>query len=321
MCRGSQNIGRTLIRYDAFGLRRTKLASGSATVYHYDGAGHLLAETDDSGALQRLYVWAGDTPVAQQAGSVRTHLHVDHLDTPRLGTGSSGALVWRWRSDGFGSAMPEEDVDGDSNFVAVNLRFPGQLYDVETGLHYNHFRYYEPTNGRYLSADPIGVSGGTNVYLYASNDPVNRIDVLGLSPKPSRGVWTGAVGRRYSQTAFPMPEINEENCDTARNVYDERSRFRDRMYENWLYGKTPPSGLSGDGTGGGIDKSLRAWIEPTGDPFRDWNRAEHESGHLAAAYARRLTDDKWLNEMAETHWGDLPRIGEFIKECEKCGFY
>ena len=68
--------------------------------------------------------------------------------------------------------------------------FPGQYYDQETGLHYNTFRTYDPTTGRYLEADPIGQRGGINVFLYAENNPVRYTDPLGLCP----GCFAGATG-------------------------------------------------------------------------------------------------------------------------------
>ena len=57
------------------------------------------------------------------------------------------------------------------------VRFPGQYYDEETGLHYNRFRYYDPSS---ISADPIGQLGGLNLYGYASNSPLNAVDPYGL---------------------------------------------------------------------------------------------------------------------------------------------
>ena len=62
-----------------------------------------------------------------------------------------------------------------------NLRFQGQYFDEETGLHYNRFRYYNPDCGRFVSQDPIGLQGGSNLYIYAPN-PLTWIDPFGLSP-------------------------------------------------------------------------------------------------------------------------------------------
>jgi len=70
-------------------------------------------------------------------------------------------------------------VDAGSTIIN-NLRFPGQYYDAETGLHYNWNRYYEPAAGRYVTEDPIGFNGGSiNLYLYVQNNPANLFDPTG----------------------------------------------------------------------------------------------------------------------------------------------
>jgi RHS repeat-associated protein len=61
--------------------------------------------------------------------------------------------------------------------------YPGQYYDSETGLHYNWHRYYDPATGRYISADPIGLDGGMNLYLYANANPISWDDPYGLVSK------------------------------------------------------------------------------------------------------------------------------------------
>ena len=63
------------------------------------------------------------------------------------------------------------------------LRFQGQYYDEETGLHYNRFRYYDPGCGRFINQDPIGLLGGTNNYQYVPN-PTGWVDPYGLTADP-----------------------------------------------------------------------------------------------------------------------------------------
>jgi RHS repeat-associated protein len=66
----------------------------------------------------------------------------------------------------------------------LNLRFPGQYFDAESGLNYNVNRDYEPSTGRYLQSDPIGLSGGSSTYAYVLSAPLDAIDSLGLQSSP-----------------------------------------------------------------------------------------------------------------------------------------
>jgi RHS repeat-associated protein len=75
------------------------------------------------------------------------------------------------------------DTTVEVNTITNNLRFPGQYYDAETGTHYNYFRDYDPSTGRYVQSDPIGLEGGLNAFGYVGGDPINIMDVFGLQGK------------------------------------------------------------------------------------------------------------------------------------------
>jgi RHS repeat-associated protein len=71
---------------------------------------------------------------------------------------------------------------------------PGQYYDQETNLHYNYFRDYDPSIGRYIQSDPIGLDGGINTYAYVGSNPLRDSDPLGLlSPGTGAGAAIGSL--------------------------------------------------------------------------------------------------------------------------------
>jgi RHS repeat-associated protein len=71
----------------------------------------------------------------------------------------------------------------------MNLRFPGQYYDVETGLSYNGRRDYESGTGRYVESDPIGVFGGVNTYAYVVGQPLRYVDPMGEAAAAGTVPW------------------------------------------------------------------------------------------------------------------------------------
>jgi RHS repeat-associated protein len=101
------------------------------------------------------------------------YYHCDHLGTPQEITDEEGNIAWQAQYKAWGEAKVVIEK------VRNPLRFQGQYFDHETGLHYNRFRYYDPEIGRYLSKDPIGFAGGLNLHAYVAN-PVQGIDPLGL---------------------------------------------------------------------------------------------------------------------------------------------
>ena len=116
-------------------------------------------------------------------------VHTDQLNTPRMVTDQTGNIVWQLdNTDPFGGNLPNQDPNNTGNQFVFNLRFAGQYYDVETGTHYNYYRDYDPTTGRYIQSDPIGLHGGINTYAYGGSNAVANIDRYGLKCNAS-GCW------------------------------------------------------------------------------------------------------------------------------------
>jgi RHS repeat-associated protein len=191
--------GALQFKYDGLGRRASKtgaaVANGTgAALYVHDEAGRLLGEYDANGIPLYEVVYAGGMPVAlitqSRSGSgaslnVQTALfnvYADHLGAPRVVTrATDDAIVWRWdRAEPFGASMPDQNPGGLGPFV-FNLRFPGQVFDPESGYFHNLNRDYDPSLGRYLQSDPIGLAGGVNPYAYAAANPVSMIDPDGLT--------------------------------------------------------------------------------------------------------------------------------------------
>jgi len=110
--------------------------------------------------LLGLLLTVGWMGAAQAADPTVYYIQTDHLDTPRVVTDSNNQEVWRWEGEPFGNTVPDEDPGKTGKKFVLNLRFPGQTYDVETGRHYNYWRDYDPETGRYVESDPVGLNGG-----------------------------------------------------------------------------------------------------------------------------------------------------------------
>ena len=168
--------GQSIARYtyNALGQRTRKELEHETRLYHYDNGIQLLSETDAEGKPIKDYVWLDNEPLAQiEATGTVVYLHTDHLLTPRLGSSDARQIVWRWEGEAFGDAEAQGPME-------VNLRFPGQYFDAETGQHYNYFRDYDPNTGRYVQSDPVGLRGGPNEYAYVFARPLLHVDPFGL---------------------------------------------------------------------------------------------------------------------------------------------
>ena len=145
----------------------------------------------DSTEIIYLPTANGPMPVAAQINGRLYAIDTDHLATPRRLTNQDGQVAWQWLISGFGEVQPTTGARGYeqagagasySEPVNFNLRYPGQVWDDETGLSYNLNRYYDVSNGRYTQADPIGLEGGWNRFAYVGGDPLSHSDPTGLAP-------------------------------------------------------------------------------------------------------------------------------------------
>jgi RHS repeat-associated protein len=269
---------------------------------HHDW--RLRAERRRSGVL-RLWLWAGDRPVAAIDDGVLRRIVTDARRAPVRAIDPDGRVPWAARYDRNGEARPEP---GSGPWLA--LRMPGHYADESTGLHHNHWRTYDTRAGRYLERDPLGLQAGWTgrdaATAYADGDPIGRFDPWGLATLTFYALTTGADGR-------PLGRV--QGFDRARWSF-----MIENIEPRLLYGdgsaRPEPSGVSGllfdpwgDFIGGGEAPALGgngvdaiAWTAPTSgrDVFAAF--AAHYGGALAAS--DRLVIDAFDDRRA----GALARI-------------
>lgn len=154
--------------------------------------------------MQREYIYNGSVLVGFVSGGNLSFVHTDHLTTPQVVTNQSQAVVWIADYQPFGKAKL-----GLFNSISLDSRFPGQYLDSETGLYYNYFRDYDPSIGRYIESDPIGLEGGINTYAYVEGNPLTGTDPLGL---------TGRGGSNANTAGTKNESCPDERCSDQDKV-------------------------------------------------------------------------------------------------------
>ena len=204
--------GTTNFAINGLGQRLNKSSAGGTRVFLYDEAGHLLGKYNNTGTALTETIYLNDTPVAVMKSGVVYNIDSDQTDTPRLITNSANTAVWRWDADPFGSSAANPNPAGLGNFN-YNLRFSGQFYDAKSGLHYNYFRDYDPSTGRYVEADPIGLNGGSwSVYGYVYGNPIRFIDEDGLMGHAPGTAPDIGPHNRWPPLPY-SPNYGPQNCD------------------------------------------------------------------------------------------------------------
>ncbi|TFH13579.1 MAG: hypothetical protein E4H02_11580, partial [Lentisphaerales bacterium] len=173
-------------QYDALGCR-TAIISGTTTNYLvYDGI-HVIAEVNASGVLQKSYTYGPgiDNILAMTDHTTANTYYflTDHLGSVHAVVDSTGSIMESYRYDAWGKVLGVYDSNDkplSESAIGNCVLWQGREYSWKTGLYYFRARWYDPITGRWVSKDPIGISGGLNQYVFCGNNPVNKRDPSGL---------------------------------------------------------------------------------------------------------------------------------------------
>ena len=187
-------------RYDGLGRRISKTVrhtNGITSTTHYGWDGdRIVREETDNQRTTIVYEPGSFVPMLRiddtQQGQHISAFVTDALGTPMQLVAPNGETKWQAQPDDWAAVKHQRGT------TAQSIRFQGQWHDEESGLYYNRHRYYDPQQGRYISQDPIGRSGGTNLYGYVTN-PTDMVDPVGL--KGLRSSTVSSSG--YSQGREP----------------------------------------------------------------------------------------------------------------------
>jgi RHS repeat-associated protein len=242
--------------YDAFGRLASRAANGTTIFYIHDINDHIIAETDTTGATQREYIWLNDTPVAVVDGvstaSPRLYsVLTDHLGRPARMVAQDWSWAWDVIYEPFGAVSYIW-----TNPETLDIRFPGQWFQLETGLAYNWHRHYDATLGRYIQPDPLGLPAllgqAPSTHGYAGQNPLSYVDPSGLQqqkfpvPLNPNGPFLPYV---YSPTLldkldpfhnFPLsydPEILAFGKLTIDKIHDGTRCYRQYNIDGYLNGE------------------------------------------------------------------------------------
>ena len=227
-------------KYDTNGLRTEKTVNGVKHEYYYVDGQLRFEKNGDSYEIYYNYDAEGRPVRAYKKDLVTGTNYSYYLITNTRGDvietrNGSGEVNAKFTYDAWGKIISVTDGSGnelssDSFAYQISLKYRGYVYDSETGLYYLQSRYYDPETGRFLntdSVDYIGYSGeqlSYNAFAYCENEPVNKIDSLGLwAYDVHAGFYTDATGGKKGKTRDKYKGYYLPFLDTNKNGSKEKS--------------------------------------------------------------------------------------------------
>lgn len=282
-------------RYNARGERVLRSGSGETVVTVYDEAGRWLGDYTAGGEPIQQAIWLDDLPVGLLvgAGSAQTlyYLQPDALGSARVAIDPvRDVAVWRWElsGDAFGASPPQEDPDGDGVALRLDLRFPGQRFDAASGLYHNYFRDYDPTVGRYVQSDPIGLLGGMSTYGYANHAPGSFSDPMGLLGKKIGGGIANMLVRPIVQRLGGGVAARAASAAAHARAQARRAAEMAQRMQTVLGRILKGRSRKGGGAAGCDTAAIRRRVRELGtDPARGFIRAEGIGGYRIEKYLGR----------------------------------
>jgi len=165
--------------YDGLGFMRQATRNGSTKRYVWDisGMGNILAETNSSGTPQYYYIHGLGLAARVKANNTSDvrYYHYDFRGSTIAMTNSSRNITHQYSYLPFGGIANESEGDGDNPF-----KFVGKYGVMNEGndISFMRARFYDAQGGRFMSEDPVW---NTNLFNYASNNPISNIDPMGTT--------------------------------------------------------------------------------------------------------------------------------------------
>ena len=208
--------------YDALG-RRVSTTTLDGTIRHiYDDSWQCIADVDEQGNVVASYVWGEgiDNLLAVNIGYASYYPITDIQGTVWGYVDSANNVVAHFDYDAWGNILSA--ISTVPALARNRYRFQGREWSAATGLTNFRMRWYDAETGRWLSKDPIGLSGGLNLYVFCGNEPLLLIDAMGLA-------WSwGGFAEGFSRASQGVI-----NAFTGGLLKPEDGLFYDWFNEQW----------------------------------------------------------------------------------------